>query len=50
VAFNVFNILEYVGHRTYFRDAYVYCVLLGQNYLNFYHMSGMWLTKSKWNL
>lgn len=50
VAFNIVSILEYVGHVTYFHDAYVYCVLLGQNYFNSFHMSSMWLKKSNWNL
>lgn len=42
--------LKYVGHITYFHDAHVYCVLLGHNYLNSFHMSGMWLKNSDWNL
>lgn len=35
MAFNVSNIVEYVGHIAYFHDACAYCVLLGQNLIHF---------------
>lgn len=39
----IFSMQVNVDHMTYFHDAHVYCLILGQDCLSTFYMFGMWL-------